>query len=394
MTERHFRLIEGGLVSKEKAEKEFVSAFATNTRLMGEIAMGIHWKITDHPDAEDLFQFFSFDTEENGMDNYKSVWSSDSDAIAYIRQTMIGPLGGNDILISEREARGLFTKYYSLRNSKHLGFENGIHEYRFLLDEPVELSDDEFIDLFGRLCTEIISDNQLINYCVMRALAKDKDGLHFLSSPEATFADEELFPDLPVVTLLKNTIHEKDGHFICRSLVEYDGNYQLLNLDLTVSDGKVTGFTRNQGLSVSHIEAALMLAKPEFITVYRILAGPEEFEENPLEFDYNTMITEHENGRMYMAFNNNNDHVNDANYMLSNDIFGVYYITSFGEFIVSASSRESIIKLERSLLHSPVGTFLLPTGKYEFQEPVLLNFVHSGFMDFDEFLQAITDPDM
>ena len=104
------------------------------------------------------------------------------------------------------------------------------------------------------------------------------------------------------------------------------------------------------------------------------------------------MITEHDNGRMYMAFNNNNDHVNDRNYMLSNDIFGVYYITRFGEFIVSAPSKEKIISLERSLLHSPMGAMMLPTGKYEFQEPVLLQFINSGIEEFGEFLEMITDP--
>lgn len=61
-------LIEGGLCDKEDAEKEFVSAFATDTRLMGEIAMGIHWCIIDHPEAEDLFQFFSFDVQECGLE--------------------------------------------------------------------------------------------------------------------------------------------------------------------------------------------------------------------------------------------------------------------------------------------------------------------------------------
>ena len=92
-----------------------------------------------------------------------------------------------------------------------------------------------------------------------------------------------------------------------------------------------------------------------------------------------------------MAFNSNNDHVNDPNYLLSNDIFGVYYITNNGEFIVSAASKKNIIKMERSLLHTPIGAMLLPTGKYEFQEPVLLQFANSGLSEFEDFLEAITD---
>lgn len=398
---------------------------------MGEIAMGIHWHIKDHPDAEDLYQFFSFDTEEFGLDNYKSVWTGDVDEIALIRQTMIGPLGGEDVPLTEREARGLFTRYYLPSGKRIYGpetqmpgagssdpsglsaaqpsgkpagqsaslqahggqisaFTLGLPEYRFLIDEPVCLEPEEYEVLFDKLCTDIVSDVQLVNYYIMRSLAKDLEGKRFLSAPSNN-ADTDLFSDIPLVTLLKSSVHEEDGHFISRSLAEYNNKYELFVTDITVDEGKVSSCVRGKGLHVSNTEAALMLAHPEFITVYRLLAGPEEFEDHPLEFEYNTMITEHDNGRMYMAFNNNNDHVNDRNYMLSNDIFGVYYITRFGEFIVSAPSKEKIIRLERSLLHSPMGTMMLPTGKYEFQEPVLLQFINSGIEEFSEFLEMITD---
>ena len=422
------RVIEGGLVSKERADKEFVSAFATDTRLMGEIAMGIHWHIIDHPDAEDLYQFFSFDTEECGLDNYKSVWTGDVDEIAMIRQTMIGPLGGKDVPLTEREARGLFTRYYlpagkriygpetemtddgsngasgqtggqaggqtarwQFHGDKIAAFTQGLPEYKFLIDEPVCLEPEEYEVLFDKLCTDIVSDVQLVNYYVMRSLAKDLEGKRYLSAPTNN-ADIDLFSDIPLVTLLKSTVHEENGRFISRSLAEYNNKYELFVTDISVDEGRVSSCTRGKGLHISNTEAALMLAHPEFITVFRLLAGPEEFEDHPLEFEYNTMITEHDNGRMYMAFNNNNDHVNDRNYMLSNDIFGVYYITRFGEFIVSAPSKEKIISLERSLLHSPMGAMMLPTGKYEFQEPVLLQFINSGIEEFGEFLEMITDP--
>ena len=49
----NLRLIEGGLLTKEQAEKEFVSAFATDTRLMGATAMGIYVTVMLHGDAED-----------------------------------------------------------------------------------------------------------------------------------------------------------------------------------------------------------------------------------------------------------------------------------------------------------------------------------------------------
>jgi hypothetical protein len=312
-------------------------------------------------------------------------------------------------LLSEKEARALFTRYYPHISGEKPEVHTGINEYRFLIDDPVFLDPYELDTLFDKLCTDIISHEQLVNYFIMRCLAKDREGIHYLSTGDrkqanSSYAEDELldvFSDLPLVSLLKNTIHEKNGHYISRSLAEHDSKYELLVTDITIAECtsdrpafKVSGCVRGPGLHISNTEAAMMLAHSEFITVYRILADPDEFEEDPLEFEYNTMITEHEGGRLYMAFNNNNDHVNDADYMLSNDIFGVYYITDNGEFIVSASSKKNIINMERSLLHTPIGGMLLPTGKYEFQEPVLLQFVNSGFDYFEEFLQAITNPDM
>lgn len=384
----NFKLIDGGLPDKEHAPKEFVSAFVTDTRLMGQIAMGIHWKIIDHPDAEDLYQFFSFDAEECGLDNYKSVWDGDPNALDYIRQTLVGPLGGKDVIITEKEARALFTHFYAMNKKRGFNFREGIHEFRFLIDEPVVLEKEAADALLDKMCTEIETDFQLVNYFIMRMVAKDYTAAAKLS---ATPVDEEVLSDLPQITLLKNTIHEEDGKYISHSLVEWDGVYRLLLTAIETAGGKVVSFTRYPGLDVTYKEAALMMSRPEFVTVYKIITGPEEFEEKPMVFKYNTMITEHDNGRMYMAFNKNNNHVNSRVFMISGDIFGLYFITFAGEFIVAAPDKASIIQMERDLLHSDIGAFLFPIGKFEFQEPVLLQFANSGLSEFEDFMDMITD---
>ncbi|MBQ3924086.1 MAG: hypothetical protein II696_01050, partial [Firmicutes bacterium] len=200
------RLIEGGLPDKEDAEKEFVSAFVTDTRLMGEIAVGIHWRIPDHPEAEDLFQFFSFDVQECGLDNYKSSWASDIDAISYIRQTLVGPLGGEDVNISEREARALFTKYRQKCLDAGLPLPEGRREYEFLEKDPVTLSEKEYADLFDRMCTPLTCDNQVINYFLMRVFSCDDEGAAYLA---ADGMDVDLYPDMSYALLCKNTIEKK-----------------------------------------------------------------------------------------------------------------------------------------------------------------------------------------
>lgn len=385
---RGLRLIEGGLPDKEDAEKEFVSAFATDTRLMGEIAMGIHWKILDHPEAEDLYQFFSFDVQECGLDNYKSSWASDIDAISYIRQTLVGPLGGEDVIISEREARALFTKYRQKCLDADLPLPEGRREYAFLEKDPVVLSDKEYDDLFCRLCTPLTCDNQVINYFLMRVFSCDYEGAAYLA---AEGMDVDLYPEMSYALLCKNTIEKNGGLYVCRSLVEYRNGHRLISCELTVEDGLVTSHRRVSDMPVTVREASMMLTRSEFITAFRIMAEPETFEEQPLEFNYNTMVTEHDNGRLYMAFHNNNDHVKKSIYRLSDDVLGLYFITPGGEFIVAAYDEETIIRLERELIHGPIGFLLVPVAKFEFKDPILYDFANSDFDDFLEFVSLLTE---
>ncbi len=382
------RLIDGGLPDKEDAEKEFVSAFVTDTRLMGEIAMGIHWHIIDHPETEDLYQFFSFDVQECGLDNYKSVWESDIDAISLIRQTLVGPLGGEDVNISEREARALFTKYRQKCLNAGLPLPEGKREYEFLAEDPVVLSDREYEDLFRRMCTPVTCDNQAINYFLMRVFSCDEEAAAYLAAPGM---DVDLYPDMSYALLCKNTIEKRDGFYACRSLVEYQNGHRLIACELTLENGLITSHRHISDMKVSVREASMMLTRSEFVTAFKIMADPDSFEEQPLEFNYNTMVTEHDNGRLYMAFHNNNDHVKKDIYRLSDDVLGLYFITPYGEFIVAAYDEETIIKLERELLLGPIGFLLAPVAKFEFKDPILYDFANSDFDDFLEFVGMLTD---
>lgn len=54
-----------------------------------------------------------------------------------------------------------------------------------------------------------------------------------------------------------------------------------------------------------------------------------------LTINFNTIMSEQENGRLFMAFKKNNDHVNSRVFRLSNDVKGIYYLTDFGQLIVA-----------------------------------------------------------
>ena len=103
------------------------------------------------------------------------------------------------------------------------------------------------------------------------------------------------------------------------------------------------------------------------------------------------MVTEHANGRLYMAFHQNNDHVKKDVYRLSDDVLGLYFITPYGEFIVAAYDESTIIKLEKDLLLGSIGFLLAPVAKFEFKDPILYDFANSDFDDFLEFVSLLTE---
>ena len=133
----------------------------------------------------------------------------------------------------------------------------------------------------------------------------------------------------------------------------------------------------------------MMLSKPEFVTVYEVLMNPEEFSESMRQMFFNTMMTSHENGNLFLAFNKNNNHVNKRIFRLSEDVSGLYYITDFGQLIISSCSLSGIHALEKELRKSILAPYLVATAKYEFKEPILYEFIQSSFEDFNDFLEFI-----
>ena len=144
-------------------------------------------------------------------------------------------------------------------------------------------------------------------------------------------------------------------------------------------------------MQVSAIEAAMMLSRPEFVTVYEILSTPEEFDAGLSELTTGSLLTIHESGRLFLSFNKNNDHVNKRVFRLNEDVFGLYYITDFGQLIIAAYSIKGIHVMEKELRKSSLAKSLLPVSKYEFKEPVLYEFIQSDFEDFEEFLEFIKE---
>ena len=398
-----FTVIEGGLLTAERnAKMHFKSAYVTDTRLMGVLAVYARWRkelpgvdILDDDD-NDLHQFFYIDCEEMGLETYKSITGDDREEIELVEQALVGGLGAKKIALTERQLRALLTFYKNFNKHNGLPLPQNYNEYAFILEEDVTLSDAEQDHLMSLICSEITSDYQAINYFLMRLFGRDYVGAAYLADKACPL---DMYSKYYQTTFCKNVIDKihmySDGAFAyaCESLIEMNGNYEIIVSQVVVKDLKIMDCQHCSGFAISSAEAAMMLAKPEFVTVYEVMLSDEDMDENigELTVNLNTVMSNHENGRMFMAFKPTNDHVNSRIFKLSNDVKGVYFLTDFGQLIASAYTINDIRYLENKLRMSPLAPFLMITAKYEFKEPVLFEFIQSDFEDFDDFLEFIRE---
>lgn len=390
LTKPIFTVIEGGLSApKDSSKRYFMGAYATNTRLMGVMGLYIHWRLADQYASPDFHQFFYLDSEEYGLETYKSILGNNVEEISATEQALISGLGGRKEEITEREARYILCEYTRFNERHRLPLPDGLDEYRFLIETPTILNPNEQKSLRMKLCDPIVSDYQAINYFLMRCFGRDYEAASWLCG---TSFPLDLYDEKKPATLCKNTIDEEPdvpGGYLCESLIEYDDQYMLLISEVTVSNLQIMSFEKCSGFAVSPAEAAMMLSKPEFVTVYEMLMSPEEFSETMGQLILHSTMTPHDHGSLYLAFNNNNNHVNKRVFRLSEDVFGLYYITDFGQLIVSSYSLSGIHSLEKDLRKSVLAPYLIATAKYEFKEPVLYEFIQSDFEDFNDFLSFI-----
>lgn len=404
MDKKDFYVITGGLNSKINGDiAHFVSAYVTNTRLMGVLAVYAHWNIDG---GSDLHQFFHIDCEESGLETCSIIRGQFETKALLMEQSLIGGLGADKMPLDEKSFRWLLQHWRKFNLKHSLPLPPDSSNYDFIFDKNVVMSPEEQLSIMRDICGEIMTDNQVVNYFLMRCFGQDYEGALYLAPPRSN-GGVPLYDDFPLdlydnyrkATFCRNVIDidkkYADGSvsYLCESLIELNGKYEMIISKVVVKDLKVNGFEHCGKSPVTATEAAMLLKKPEFTTVYEVLIDENELEENIGEFvvSSNTVMTTHENGRMFMAFKPTNNHVAERTFMLSNDVRGVYFLTYHGQLIVMAHSNKEIRALELKLDSSPLGAYLIPTAKYEFPDPVLFEFINSEFDDFEDFLRYITE---
>ena len=246
----------------------------------------------------------------------------------------------------------------------------------------------------------------------MRCVGRDFSAAKLLVK---NYVRTDLFSEFPAASLLRNVIDEdKDAQsgsntdyyatdedkdfgtfqtrkaYLCESLIEFGGKYFFLMTRLTLDHLKVVKYERLSCFGVSIWEASLMLSAPEYVSVYDIEVEGLEITRHTASLLGNAMVNEHDSGRLFMIFYPNNDHVKKREYRLSDDVFGMCFVSEGGQLILASNMRQNISSLERNFRGSAIFPVLMPAAKYEFNHAVFKNFIHSGFEKFEDFVEAIS----
>lgn len=388
--ETRFTVLEGGLANPDSHsdDRVFVSAWVTDTRLMGVVCMYVHWRTGAKADVSNLHQFFYFDAEELGFDRYEYDRDGDKIKLEEIESSFIGGLGGNKVAINMNEALCLLKKYMKFNEDNDIPLPDGKSTYIFMttMDSTPTLADES--RLLSKCCIRPRNKTELANYFIMRYAAADREALSVLSKEKMELPE---FHSLSPCTLYKNDVTFEKSHNLCRceSLIGNDDTYALLVSELAFDGMKVSGYRKISDMKISSAEVYLNLTHPEYVTVYKYSGEPSDFNRSSTILTGNAMIINEHGGTTFIMFHPDNEHVAKSNYRLYEDLLGVYHVTRGGQLLASANNLASIRKLELDLALSGMAGNLEIEGSYEFNEPVLMQFLDSDFSSFTEFIEAI-----
>ena len=401
MDKTNLKVIEGNLLlNPEDSCGEFISAEVTDTRLMG--VMGLH--VSRKRNESSFHQFFYIDTEEYGLDDYQSFLDMTPIDASKKKSELFGALGGNWTNINEKEALFLIRHYSKINIKQNLPLPEGIDEYGPILSTDFTMKSTEKTALWEKICIKPRNDYELINYYIMRMVGMDSESILRFTSPASIIRKLKITNP---GSLLKNEISKASDSnsspmhtYTCVSLIDLDKDYQLVESEVSVLDGKITRFVAGEQMSISPWEASLILNNPEYIIHARIVDYPNNIEASDWRVTFRESVrslfgtvteSTYDFGSLFMIFRKNNDHVRRKLYRLDHDTIGVICLLESGEIVISAIDPIQIERVFRSLIADlELMKFKVEErGRYKFPEPMLVRFIDSDFETFEDFLEYI-----
>lgn len=412
---RNFYVIKGGLQKKaQTASYRLISAWITDTRLMGVCCIKAHWLAEAGDDTFEMFQFFYFDWQEYGLETYESFLGEPDlemlEAVETVEHSLASGLGGKKNLITERELRFLVQSFAEFNAKRGIPMPQKSSEFDFLLKPQFNLSDEEQHSLICKECTKISSPMQVMNYFLMRCFARDFEGAKLLTK---NYVRTDLFSEFAAADMLRNSIKEAPDDagsnsdyyatssytdfgtfntrktYTCESLLEFDAKYYLAATRITLEGRKVVKYERLSAFRISLWESSLMLTQPEYVTVYDVAGDLSGFDTKTFSLLKTGLLSQHECGKLFSVFYPSNAHLAQSTYYMYDDLFGICYVLDSGQIVLASRSYENILKLEKELEESRYGPSLVLVSKYEFNHSLIHDFVNRNYEDFEDFLKDL-----
>ena len=412
---RNFHVIKGGLQKKaQTASYRLISAWITDTRLMGVCCIKAHWLAEAGDDTFEMFQFFYFDWQEYGLETYESFLGEPDlemlEAVETVEHSLAAGLGGKKNLITERELRFLVQSFAEFNAKRGIPMPQKSSEFDFLLKPQLNLSDEEQHSLICKECTKISSPMQVMNYFLMRCFARDFEGAKLLTK---NYVRTDLFSEFAAADMLRNSIKEAPDDagsnsdyyatssdtdfgtfntrktYTCESLLEFDAKYYLAATRITLEGRKVVKYERLSAFRISLWESSLMLTQPEYVTVYDVAGDLSGFDTKTFSLLKTGLLSQHECGKLFSVFYPSNAHLAQSTYYMYDDLFGICYVLDSGQIVLASRSYENILKLEKELEESRYGPSLVLASRYEFNHSLIHDFVNRNYEDFEDFLKDL-----
>ena len=389
------KVLKGGKSSSRITEYRFAGGEVTNTRLMGVLGMHLHWLLPYETENRDLHQFYYYDIEELGLESMGVYIGDDEIAVEVTAKSIFGGLGAEMKSLTEREARYLANEMIAETKRKNQLLPEEARDLDFITKAPVLLTDAEKQALNEKMCVPIHTAYGVVNYYLMRLYGKDPEGAALLTANNARPEDLGIQEPRRHCTFLRNSIQDNGGvirrNYLCESLIEVDDEnaHRIVTSEVSVAGGKIVSAQKKSEFRISDYEASMKLSRPEFVTVYEIYGDMDSFDADFAPYVVGAQKTGHDCGDMYMEFKRDNYHVDQPEFMLSDDVQTLYFVTDYGQLIVGAYSLEDIVRAEALLQSGRAGKHIQSTAKYQFADPIIYEFAMSGMTDFTEFLKAL-----
>ena len=390
-------MLKGGLDPSNTARYKFISGVVSDTRLMGVVAMHLIFEdriLTDNPNQH---QFYYFDYEELGLETLKLLYTNNEKLIEVNEKESFAGLGAQLIELTEDEAYYLANWMIEDTKKKGQPLPTEVRDIEYIKIKARELDAKELEALNKKICVQLRSDYGAVNYYLMRCFGKDYEAAKLVADPNGIF--EDVTPKTHS-TFLKNKItvlsETAGAHKVykCESLieVEQEKKHHLIVSEVEVFKRKVVSVKKISDMKISLYEASLLLAKQEFVSVYKLKEDliPFDFDDYMVDFTLGMTHNLHETGIMFMDFMPNNDHAEFKTFMLSDDIRALYFMLDSGQLVTAAYSLGSILGAEAKLAQSPLAQYLEITNRYQFPASIIYDFAESGYTDFNQFIKSLT----